>query len=261
MELWNKEIPYYNNEIDFVPQITAYPSTSEGAVIIFPGGGYEVRAPHEGPTIAKWFNSIGITAFVVDYRVSPYKHPAPLSDAMRAVRTVRSNASKYGISKNKIAVMGFSAGGHLAGSVSVHYDKDIYAPTDKIDKEDCRPDASVLCYPVIDMYEYRHDGSRSNLIGARALDSDKSLMSLYMHVNTNTPPAFLWHTSEDAAVPVQNTLLYADALAKSNVPFEIHIYPYGHHGLGLANEDANNIPHVAQWTSSLENWLILNNWK
>lgn len=257
IKLWSGEIPYNNSEIDFVPEITAYPAKSKGAVVVFAGGGYGFRADHEGEGYAKWLQSIGITSFVVDYRVSPYKHPAQISDAMRAVRYVRHNADKYGIDKNKIAVMGSSAGGHLAGSVSVHYDKKFYEPTDEIDKEDCRPDATILCYPVIDMFEYRHDGSRQNLIGERALHADKELMSLYKHVNANTPQAFLWHTSSDQAVPVENSLLYADALAKFHIPFEMHIYPVGPHGLGLAPDT----PHVGQWAKSLEKWFELNKWK
>lgn len=257
IKLWNGEIPYNNPEIDFVPSITEYPAKSKGAVIIFAGGGYGFKAEHEGDGYGKWLQSIGITSFVVDYRVAPYKHPAQISDAMRAVRYVRHNADKYGIDKNKIAVMGSSAGGHLAGSVSVHYDKKIYEPTDEIDKESCRPDATILCYPVIDMFEYRHDGSRQNLIGERALHADKELMSLYKHVTASTPQAFIWHTSTDQAVPVENSLLYADALSKVQVPFEMHIYPLGPHGQGRAE----NIPHVAQWTKSLENWLALNEWK
>lgn len=255
--LWGKSIPYYNADIDFIPEITEYSANSPGAVIVFPGGGYTQRAEHEGPAIGKWFKSIGITAFVVDYRVSPYKHPAQISDAMRAVKYVRYNAKRFGIDKNKIAVMGFSAGGHLAGSVSVHYDKNMYEPTDEIDNESCRPDASILCYPVIDMFEYRHDGSRQNLIGERALHADKELMSLYKHITSDTPQAFLWHTSSDQAVPVENSLLYADALSKVQVPFEMHIYPLGSHGLGLAEK----IPHVGQWAASLENWLKLIEWK
>lgn len=257
IKLWSGEIPHNNPETDFVPYITEYPSNSDGAVIIFAGGGYGFRADHEGEGYAKWLQSIGITSFVVDYRVAPYKHPAQISDAMRAVRYVRHNADKYGIDKNKIAVMGSSAGGHLAGSVSVHYDKKMYEPTDEIDKESCRPDATILCYPVIDMFEYRHDGSRQNLIGERALHADKELMSLYKHVTADTPQAFIWHTSSDQAVPVENSLLYADALSKVQVPFEMHIYPLGPHGQGRAE----NIPHVAQWTKSLENWLALNDWK
>ena len=140
--LWNDVIPYWNEEFIEAdetaarkPTITAYPANSKGAVIIFPGGGYVIRADHEGTAYAKWLQSIGLTAFVVEYRGAPYKHPAEISDAMRAVKYVRYYADKYGIDKDKIAVMGSSAGGHLAASVSVHYDKKMYEDTDEIDKE------------------------------------------------------------------------------------------------------------------------------
>lgn len=262
--LWGNVIPYWNDEFieagenePRIPTITAYPASSKGAVVIFPGGGYTGRAEHEGKGYATYLQSIGITSFVVDYRVAPYKNPAQISDAIRAVRYVRYHADRYGIDKDKIAVMGSSAGGHLAGSVSVHYDKKMYEETDEIDKESCRPDATILCYPVIDMFEYRHDGSRQNLIGERALHADKELMSLYKHVTKDTPQAFIWHTSSDQAVPVENSLLYADALSKVQVPYEMHIYPMGRHGLGLAKE----IPHVAQWAKALENWLGLIDFK
>lgn len=261
--LWGKTIPYWDDEyIEIeetqprIPTITAYPSSSKGAVVIFPGGGYGMRASHEGEGYAKWLQEIGITSFVVNYRVAPYKHPAQISDAIRAVRYARHYADKYGYDKDKIAVMGSSAGGHLAGSLSVHFDKKMYDETDKIDKEDCRPNATILCYPVIDMFEYRHDGSRQNLLGERTLHEMKEFMSLYKHVTYDTPPAFIWHTSEDHAVPVENSLLYADALSKKQIPFELHIYPFGHHGLGLAGE----MPHVAQWKNSLKNWFKLMNW-
>ena len=257
INLWGDIIPYNTAELDYIPTITPYPADSCGCVVVFAGGGYGMKAEHEGPVICEWLNSLGITAFNVDYRVAPYKHPTEVSDAMRAVRWVRHHAEKYGVNPNKIAVMGFSAGGHMAGSVSVHYDKEMYAPIDEIDSESARPDASILCYPVIDMLEYRHDGSRQNLIGQTPLHADKELMSLYMQVTTDTPQAFLWHTAADQAVPVENTLLYASALSKVNVPFEVHIYPYGHHGLGLAKAE----PHVAQWAESLENWLKLIEWK
>ena len=259
--LWNDAIPYWNEEFIEAdetavrkPTITAYPANSKGAVIIFPGGGYVIRSDHEGTAYAKWLQSIGLTAFVVEYRVAPYKHPAEISDAMRAVKYVRYYADKYGIDKDKIAVMGSSAGGHLAASVSVHYDKKMYEDTDEIDKESCKPNATILCYPVIDMFEYRHDGSRKNLIGERSLHSDKELMLLYKHVTPDTPPTFIWHTSSDQAVPVENSLMYADALSKVQVPYEMHIYPIGSHGLGLAD----SMPHVAQWKDSLEKWIKLN---
>ncbi|MBQ7573441.1 MAG: alpha/beta hydrolase [Clostridia bacterium] len=257
MNLWGNEIPYNTDELTFVPSITPYQAQSDGCVVVFAGGGYGMKAEHEGPVMCEWLQSIGITCFNVDYRVSPYKHPAEVSDAQRAVRWVRYNAQKYGVNPDKIAVMGFSAGGHLAGSVSVHYDKEFYTPTDEIDNVSARPDASILCYSVIDMLEFRHDGSRQNLLGPTPMQSEKEFMSLYKQVTPDTPTAFLWHTSTDQAVPVENSLLYANALSACNIPFEMHIYPLGHHGLGLAPE----LEHVAQWSKSLKNWLILNEWK
>lgn len=257
MNLWESSMPFEKKDVDFVPTIDVFEADSDGAVIVFPGGGYSHRAAHEGNTIGEWFQSNGVTAFVVQYRVTPYTHPAPLSDAMRAVRYVRANADKYHINKDKIAVMGFSAGGHLAGSVSVHYDKDVYEATDEIDNVSARPNASILCYPVIDMYNFRHDGSRAFLLGSRPKKSDADLMSLHKQINENTPPAFLWHTANDGSVPVENSLLYSKALASYNIPFELHIYPDGPHGLGLSIDR----PYTAQWSAALINWLKLLGYK
>lgn len=258
MNLWSAAMPFENPDSMQIPVITEYPAGSKGAVVVLPGGGYGHLADHEGKVIAEWLNSIGVTAFVLEYRLAPdYHNPAMLCDAQRAVRFARSRADSLGFDKNKVAIMGFSAGGHLAGSVSVHYDKRVYEPTDEIDKECARPDASILCYSVIDMFEYRHDGSRQNLLGDRPLHADKELMSLHQQVTVDTPPAFLWHTAADQAVPVENTLLYAAALSKVKVPFEVHIYPNGGHGLGLAKTNK----HVAQWADSLNKWLKLMEWK
>lgn len=256
-ELWGDKIAFGNSEYSEVPKITVYPANSKGAVVIFPGGGYSNRAEHEGPKMGEWFNSMGITAFVVDYRVSPYRHPAELSDAMRAVRVARFYADKYGYDRDKIAVMGFSAGGHLAGSVSVHYDKDIYEATDRIDKESARPDLTILCYPVIDMGEHRHDGSRANLLGSRPTADMKEFMSLQKQVSSNTPEAFIWHTSTDSGVHVNNSLLYAEALSNENIPYEMHIYPMGEHGLGLSEQ----LPYVSKWARDLMEYLEFKGWK
>lgn len=255
--LWENGIPYDDKEIGFEPQIKAYPAESKGAVIVFPGGGYQMKAAHEGPVIGEWLQSIGITAFVVDYRVAPYKHPAEIADAMRAVKYVRFYASKYGIDKDKIAVMGFSAGAHLAGSVSVHYDKQMYDDTDRIDRESCKPNLSVLCYPVIDMGRYRHDGSRQGLLGALPREEMTDFMSLQKQVTKDTPEAFIWHTSTDEAVPIMNSLLYAQALATQNIPFEYHVYPLGHHGLGLSPDE----PYVSKWQNDLKEYLKLKKWR
>ena len=254
--LWGSKVPFYDEENGFIPKITAYPAESVGAVIIFPGGGYGGRAEHEGKVIAEWLNSHGITAFVVDYRVAPYKHPTEISDAMRAVKYVRFYADKYKIERDKIAVMGFSAGGHLAGSLSVHYDKEMYESTDGIDNEDCKPNASILCYPVIDMGYYRHDGSRVNLLGRGVSERMTEFMSLHKHVNENTPEAFIWHTSTDGSVPVMNSLLYAEALSAECIPYEMHIYPMGEHGLGLSK----NLPYVATSQKNLIAWLEHKGW-
>ena len=257
IKLWGNEMPYRLADVEFKPHIKAYPANSTGAVVVLPGGGYEKRAQHEGDTVGEWFQSIGITAFVLEYRIAPYQHPAEISDAMRAVKYVRYHAEEYGIDPQKIAIMGFSAGGHLAGSVSVHYDKKMYELTDEIDNESAKPNLSILCYPVIDMGEYRHDGSRQNLIGRKPTEEMKEFMSLHKQVTKDTPEAFIWHASPDIVVPVDNSLLYASALSACNVDFELHIYPVGSHGIGLAEDNA----HVAKWSKNLEDWLVLKGWK
>lgn len=257
INLWDKTMPYAMESEAFVPHIKEYVAGSKGAVVVCPGGAYAGRAEHESDAIGEWFKSIGITAIVLEYRVAPYKHPAEISDVQRAIRYVRYNADKYGIDKDKIAVMGFSAGGHLAGMASVHYDKKMYEPTDEIDNESARPDLSILCYPVIDMGEYRHDGSRLNLIGTRPTTEMREFMSLHKQITDDTPEAFLWHTSSDDAVPVMNSLLYAQGLAERRINYEMHVYPMGPHGLGLAKDN----PYVAKWSRDLEEWLKYKDWK
>lgn len=257
IKLWAKEMPYRLADVEFEPHIKVYPANSKGAVVVLPGGGYCQRAQHEGETIGEWFQNIGITAFVIEYRVAPYQHPAEISDAMRAVKYVRYHAGEYSIDPQKIAIMGFSAGGHLAGSVSVHYNKKMYDPTDEIDNESAKPNLSILCYPVIDMGGYRHTSSRQNLIGQNPTEEMKEFMSLHKQVTKDTPEAFIWHASTDIVVPVENSLLYASALNACNVNFEMHIYPVGSHGIGLATDN----DYVAKWSKNLEDWLVLKGWK
>lgn len=250
MKLWNGTIPYLKKDYDFEPYLTPY--IVEGAkiaVVVCPGGAYAMRAEHEGTAYAQWLNSIGVSAVVLEYRVAPYKAPTSGSDVQRAIRVVRYELSKLGV--EKVGVMGSSAGGHLAATASVHYDKLFYEPQDEIDRVTARPDFTILCYPVIDMYEYRHDGSRMNLLGYRAKKEDKDFYSLYKQVTDDTPTAFMWHTSDDQGVPAENSMLYAMALAEHLIPYELHIYPHGSHGLGLAKDDQ----YVHEWCNALERWL------
>ncbi|OGV33208.1 MAG: hypothetical protein A2020_11265 [Lentisphaerae bacterium GWF2_45_14] len=261
MNLWKENAKPLHSNDDFFPYLEFYPVKTAkpvGAVMVCPGGGYAHRAPHEGETIAEEFNKQGIHAFVLHYRVAPNRNPAPLDDARRGMRLIRSMASKFNVKADKIAVCGFSAGGHLAGSLGIHFDKSNYPAIDSIDKLSCRPDAMILCYPVISSGEYRHDGSFKNLLGS---EPDSTLMehfSLENHaVSGVTPPAFMWHTSEDTAVPVENSLLLASALSRNHIPFELHIYEKGRHGLGLCPEDS----HVASWFRTCTEWLVSMGWK
>lgn len=237
-----------------VPKIDTYfLEKSPACVLVCPGGGYEFLSDvFEGSEIAEWFNSKGISAAVLYYRVAPETQPLPLSDAKRAMRYLRHNAEKFGFPKDKIGIMGFSAGGHVAGSASVHFENE-ENPTDEIDAENSCPDFQILCYPVIttDM-TYAHQGSVINLLG-KDLENEElaEYYSIEKQVTVETPPAFIWHTAEDDCVPMQNSLEYAKSLALHRVPTELHIYPYGVHGLAL-----QKMHHTDKWISDLEKWLF-----
>lgn len=238
-----------------VPNLVPYlinDNKKHSTMIVCPGGAYSFLADHEGAPIALWLNSIGINAFVLNYRVSPYKYLCPLEDLKRAIRYVRYNCKKYNTSEDKIGVLGFSAGGHLAGSACVHFDACSANPNDKIDKLSSRPDISVLCYPVISLTEYVHEGSKENLLGKNPSKELVEFNSLEKQVHENTPPAFIWSTAPDDSVPMENSLLYAKALKEKNVPFELHVFPEGHHGLGLKNE----YPYVQRWADLCKDWLL-----
>lgn len=255
IELWECEVPGYDKNLsDELPSLVPYVinnNKTNGAIIICPGGGYHHRAEHEGEPIALWLNSIGISAFVLNYRIAPYKDPIPLLDAQRAIRFVRYHADKWKIDKDKIGIMGFSAGGHLASSVGTHFDYGIKSAIDPVDNISCRPDAMILCYPVISFFEYRHNGSMVNLLGDFPNEARRAYLSNENSVSENTPKTFLWHTAEDQSVPVENSLLFAGALSKYRIPFQLHIFPNGRHGLGLAKE----VEDVHKWTELCEVWL------
>ena len=228
---------------------------TDAAVIIFPGGGYANLCDYEGKDYATYLNSLGITAFVVYYRCTPNYFPLPLLDARRAVRFVRANAGKFGVAKDKIAVMGSSAGGHLAALVSTYTEAIVGEGIDELDAINCIPDAQILCYPVISAREITmHSGSYRNLLGEQY--SEKEKYSPELLVTESTPKAFIWHTSNDEVVMSQNSYLYAAALSAKGVPCELHVFPYGPHGMALALGDT----HVAQWKNLLINWFTLNNW-
>ncbi len=240
-----------------VPAIFPYLVEGGGraAVIVCPGGGYEFRADHEGEPIALWLNTLGISAFVLRYRVAPYRYPSALSDVQRAVRTVRHRAEEFGVDPDRLGVLGFSAGGHLASTAGTLHDAGTADATDPIERYSSRPDLLMLCYPVITLSEpYTHEGSRTALLGADASPADIDALSSERNVTADTPPTFLWHTSEDGLVPVENSLWFASALGRSGVPFDLHVYALGGHGMGMAGGDE----HVRHWTGQCASWLKLN---
>jgi acetyl esterase/lipase len=240
------------------PKITVYRAPADkatgAAVVVCPGGGYQiVAANHEGKQIGEWLNSLGVTAFVLQYRLGPrYRHPAPLQDAQRAVRTVRSRAKEWGVDPKRIGILGFSAGGHLASTAATHFDDGRPDAADPIDRESSRPDFAVLCYAVISLVDPpAHSGSRRNLLGDPPDPALVELLSNERQVTARTPPTFLWHTADDASVPVENSLLFFQALRKAGVAGELHVFPHGRHGLGLAPGD----PAVSQWARLCGVWM------
>ncbi len=238
------------------PTLTPYPrgETPAPAVLVLPGGGYQHLADHEGPHVARWLNQQGFTAAVLRYRRAPDRHPAPIHDAQRAMRLMRRHATDWGINAEAIAVMGFSAGGHLATTLAVHPDAFAETPDDAVPMEQvqacrdvpARPDAVVLAYPVIDLHDpLAHAGSRQNLLGDAPDPVWLDRLSTDRHVTPGTPPCFLWHTADDAAVPVGNSLRFAQACADQGVPVELHVHPHGRHGLGLADTGLTPNAHPA----------------
>ncbi len=255
IKLW-ETVPGRCEETPVLEYYPAENKISDATVVICPGGGYAMRADHEGRGYAEYFNSIGMDAFVCEYRVAPHHFPLPLLDIRRSIRYVRAHAAEYGIDPAKIAVMGSSAGGHLAALVSTYTSPIDFEATDELDKVCPLPNATILCYAVCHMPDetnVAHVGSYQNLLGD---DTDYAKYSPDLLVSDTTPTAFLWHTSDDNCVNVINSYLYAKALREHGIKHEMHIFPSGYHGLGVAE----NMPHVAQWTGLLKNWLIDLGW-
>ena len=257
--LWPSGAPLAKGKEDVdQPTLTVYPApaanSSGTAIVVCPGGGYRHLAMgHEGEEIANWLNSIGISAFVLKYRIAPYQHPAPLLDAQRAIRTVRSRAGEWGIDPAKIGVLGFSAGGHLASTLATHFDDGDSKAADAIDRVGCRPDFAVLCYAVISFTDeaITHKGSITNLLGPEPSKEMLELLSNEKQVTSKTPPTFLWHTGEDKGVKPDNSVQFYLACVRAGVPAELHIYEKGPHGIGLGKK----FPPAAQWVIQCEVWL------
>lgn len=259
IKLWPDAAPgAMGSEPSDVPTLTPYLPPREratgAAVIVCPGGGYQMLADHEGRPVAEWLNTLGIAAFVLKYRIAPrYHHPAPMLDAQRALRLVRARAGEWGIDSRRIGILGFSAGGHLASTAATHFDAGKPDAGDPIERVSSRPDLVILVYPVITMREQTHGGSKRNLLGAQPDPRMVALMSNDEQVSKDTPPAFLIHTVNDAAVPVENSLLFAAALRRAGVPYEMHLYERGPHGFGLAPND----PILSSWPARCADWLRL----
>ena len=249
-----------------IPTITVYLPPKDKAtgasVVICPGGGYGFLAvDHEGQEVAEWLNSLGVAGVVLKYRLAPkYQHPSPLQDAQRAIRTVRARATEWGLDPSKVGILGFSAGGHLASTATTHFDAGNPNATDPIDRQSSRPDRAILVYPVIAIAtEFGHNGSRDNLLGKNADPELVKSLSNETQVNKDTPPVFLAHTEEDKAVPAENSMLFAMAMSRAKVPYELHIFQKGQHGLGLGRGwAAGNIkaePSFEAWPGVCATWL------
>lgn len=256
MKLWDNTPGLCQTEPEIIPYLPEK-KCSDAAVVIFPGGAYRGLADHEGRGYAEFLNANGISAFVVNYRVAPHRFPLELLDARRAVRWVRFHAAEYGINKDRIAVMGSSAGGHLTALVSTYRGAIDFEGQDEVDREDYLPNAQILCYPVIcnPEKEFAHVGSYHNLLESRETEEQRKVDPSIL-ADEKTPTAFIWHTAGDGGVNVINSYRYAEKLRTLDVPVEMHIFPFGPHGLGLAPK----YPHVAQWSGLLLNWLRLLEW-
>ena len=256
--LWENGAPNAaGKEAIDIPTITLYPASKEtttgSAIIVFPGGGYShLSEIKEGSDVAKWLNSLGIAAFVVKYRLGmKYHQPNQLLDAARAIRIVRGRAKEWNIDANRIGILGFSAGGHLASTLGTHFDAGKPDAKDEVERVSSRPDLMILLYPVITMGEFTHNGSKLNLLGENPTTEMIKQYSNELQVTKDTPPTFIAHSTADPAVPIENSLMFAESLRKAKVPFELHFYEQGPHGFGLAPTN----PILASWTGRCADWL------
>jgi acetyl esterase/lipase len=237
------------------PYLPAADKATGAAIVICPGGGYGGLAAHEGRDYALFLRDYGVACFVLKYRLGSqgYRHPRMLQDAARAVRLVRARAEEWKVDTKRVGIMGSSAGGHLASTLLTHFDAGQPQSTDLVERQSSRPDIGVLCYAVISMGVNTHAGSKQNLLGKDPAPELLQSLSNELQVTPQTPPCFIWHTGEDSAVKVENSLEFALALRRNNVPFDLHVYQKGGHGMGLA--DKAPFAHVHPWASDLIFWL------
>ncbi|MCP4607889.1 MAG: alpha/beta hydrolase [Planctomycetes bacterium] len=260
--LWPEGAPGAQGSADGdKPSLTIYLPAKDkangSAVVIFPGGGYgHLAMDHEGHQIARWLNSFGVAGFIVKYRHSRsgagYRHPAPLQDAQRAIRTVRAGARKWNLDPDRIGIIGFSAGGHLASSAGTHFKQRYSEVKDEIDHVECRPDFVILIYPVVSFTEsFTHKGSRRNLLGENPDPELVENLSNEKQVTSETPPTFLVFGDDDKVVPVENGVAFYLGLKKAKVPAEMHIYENGRHGFGLGV----GAGPVSSWPLRCSEWM------
>lgn len=256
ISLWGTVIPHNDPAAQTPNRMTRFPAPGNEpapAVVVLPGGAYAGRAPHEGKPIAAYYQSQGFHAFVVDYRVAPNRFPAALSDVQRAIRLIRQHAADWCVDSRRIFVCGFSAGGHLAACAAI-LTEDHSSVGDETDAFDFRPNGAILCYPVISGLDaHGHTASHQQLLGEQ-FEELRAALSLQDRVDEQTVPCFIWHTAADAVVPVVHSLVLAEALAKHHIPYELHIFPYGYHGLGLALSDPQ-FAEVARWAGWSADWI------
>ncbi|HUY92601.1 MAG TPA: alpha/beta hydrolase [Pirellulales bacterium] len=259
--LWANDVPDALGRAEKdLPQLTPYwPAADKAtgaAIVVCPGGGYNVLAPHEGEAYARWLNDLGIAAFVLKYRLMKdgYRIPAILGDAARAVRTVRANAADWKLDPARIGIMGSSAGGHLSATLSTRFDAGRPEHDDPIERASSRPDATILCYAFILFDRGDKPDRHERFLGPKPSAEQIRAFAPALNVTSKTPPCFIWQTVEDAAVPVENALVMAEALRQAGVPFDLHLYENGRHGIGLGTRNYDR-SKLHPWTQACEFWL------
>ncbi len=256
--LWEGDVPLFDADIEQdKPSITPYlvqDGAVHGAMVVCPGGGYNTKAAHESAPVARKLNEMGIHAFVLDYRVAPYHMPCAVLDAKRAIRIVRHHAAQWKVDAEKVGIMGSSAGGHLAGMCGTQWDMGDAAAEDPVERMSCRPDAIASSYGALNINMMRYAWFNENMFGQRSVDIRTiRAYSPEYHVTKDTPPTFLWHTAADGLVPVEQSIDFAQKCADQNVPVELHVYPFGRHGIGLGDE--KDAPGAGTWSDLLGKFL------